>query len=489
MNYPKILPVILCGGTGSRLWPLSRESFPKQYLSLDSNDGKTFLQKTQERLNGLDNVEDPIIICNEAHRFIVAEQLRAINISPKKIILEPFGRNTAPAIAISSILALEDYEDIHLLILSADHEIKNVERFLEVIKKGIEYSENNNLVTFGIAPTRPETGYGYIEGAEPYKKDYLKGSKIKKFIEKPDLQTAKNLIKNKAFTWNSGIFLFKAKVILNELYKFAPDILNYCKKSLEKKTIDLDFYRIDQTYFKKCPDVSIDYAVMEKTQKGIVLTMDVFWSDIGNWKSVWESAEKDKNGNAIKGNIIIEKTKNCLIRAEDRLVVGIGLKDLFIIETNDVLLVANKENSQDVKDIVKNLRKKGIAEGHEHKKMYRPWGFYVSVLEESKWKVKVIQVKPGEQLSLQMHHHRSEHWIVVKGTAKIEINNKERVLREHESCYIPLGSKHRLTNQGKIPLKIIEVQSGSYVGEDDIERFEDNYGRIGKKNINKLYNN
>ena len=489
MNYPKILPIILCGGSGTRLWPLSRESFPKQYLSINSNDGKTFLQKTQERLKGLENVEDPIIICNEAHRFIVAEQLREINISPKKIILEPFGRNTAPAIAISSILALEEYEDINLLILSADHEIKNVERFLEVIKKGIEYSENNNLVTFGVAPTRPETGYGYIESEEPYKKDYLNGSKIKKFIEKPDLKTAENLIKNKSFTWNSGIFLFKAKAILNEINKFAPDILNCCKKSLEKKNIDLDFYRIDTTYFQHCPDLSIDYAVMEKTQNGIVLTMDVFWSDVGNWKSVWETAEKDKNGNATQGKIIIEKTKNCLIRAEDRLVVGIGLKDLFIIETNDVLLVANKENSHEVKNIVKNLKKRGITEGYENKKMLRPWGFYISVLEESRWKVKIIQVKPGQQLSLQRHQHRSEHWVVVKGTAKIEVNNKERIIKVNESCYIPLGTKHRLTNPGKIPLEIIEVQSGSYLGEDDIERFEDKYGRIEKKNINKLYNN
>ena len=477
MNYPKILPVILCGGSGSRLWPLSRESFPKQYLSLDLNDGKTFLQKTQERLNGLDNVEDPIIICNEAHRFIVAEQLRAINISPKKIILEPFGRNTAPAIAISSILALEDYEDINLLILSADHEIKNVERFLEVIKKGIEYSEQNNLVTFGISPTRPETGYGYIEGEEPHNKDYLKGSKIKKFIEKPDIKTAKILIKNKSFSWNSGIFLFKAKTILNELNKFAPDILNCCKKSLEKKIIDLDFYRIDHTYFKKCPDISIDYAVMEKTQKGIVLTMDVFWSDIGNWKSVWETAEKDKNGNAIQGKVIIEKTKNCLIRSEDRLVVGIGLKDLFIIDTNDVLLVANKENSQDVKNIVKNLKKKGFIEGHEHKKILRPWGFYISVLEESKWKVKVIQVKPGEKLSLQMHHHRAEHWIIVKGTAEIELEGVKKILGENQSIDIPLGSKHRLSNPGKLSLELIEVQSGAYLDEDDIIRFKDNYNR------------
>ena len=480
MKFSTILPVILCGGSGSRLWPLSRESFPKQYLSLDPKEKKSFLQKTQERLKGLDNIEDPLIICNEEHRFIVAEQLREINITPKKIILEPFGRNTAPAITLASIIAMENYEDINLLILSADHEIGNIEKFLKIIKKGIEYSEKNSLVTFGIVPSSPETGYGYIESEEPFNKNSLKGAKIKRFIEKPDLKTAKNLIKNKSFTWNSGIFLFKAKTILNEIKKFSPEILNNCRESLEKKTVDLDFLRIEESSFKKCPDISIDYAVMEKTKKGIVLAMDVFWSDVGNWKSVWENSKKDKNGNATHGKIMIEKTENCLIRAEDRLVVGIGLKDLLIIETNDVLLVANKENSQDVKNIVKNLKEKGFTEGQEHKKMFRPWGFYISVLEESRWKVKVIQVKPGEQLSLQMHHYRSEHWIVVKGTANIEVDNKEIILCENQSYYIPLGSKHRLSNQGKIPLKIIEVQSGSYVGEDDIERFEDNYGRIKK---------
>tara|TARA_Y100000589_G_scaffold332265_1_gene390985 strand:+ start:788 stop:2224 length:1437 start_codon:yes stop_codon:yes gene_type:complete len=477
MKYKKILPVILCGGSGSRLWPLSRESFPKQFLSLDNNR-KTFLQKTQERLKNLDNVEDPIILCNEAHRFIVAEQLREINIIPKKIILEPCGRNTAPAITLAAIIAIENYSDINLLILSADHEIKNIERFLEIIKKGMVYSEENNLVTFGVIPSSPETGFGYIESEKPFKRNYINGSKIKRFVEKPDLEKAKQLIKSKCFTWNSGIFLFKAKAILNEIKKFSPETLYYCEESLKKKTIDLDFQRIEESSFKKCPNISIDYAVMEKTSKGIVLPLDVFWSDIGNWKSVWENSEKDKEGNALHGKVIIDKTNDCLIRAEDRLVVSIGLKDLLIIETSDVVMVANKDNAQDIKNIVSKLKQKNISEGIEHKKMFRPWGFYISILEESRWKVKVIQVKPGEQLSLQMHHHRSEHWVVVTGTAKVEIDNKEMILSENKSCYIPLGSKHRLSNPGKIPLKLIEIQSGNYVGEDDIERFEDNYGRI-----------
>ena len=480
MKYKKILPVILCGGSGSRLWPLSRESFPKQYLCLDQNDKRSFLQKTLKRLESLDNIEDPIIICNEAHRFIVAEQLREINVTAKQIILEPCGRNTAPAIAIASIIAMENYEDINLLILSADHEVRNITRFLETIKKGIEFSEKNNLVTFGVKPSSPETGYGYIESEDSLETNFLEASRIKRFIEKPDLKIAKNLVKNKCFTWNSGIFLFKAKAIFNEIKKFSPEIINHCSDALDKRTTDLDFQRLHEHSFKRCPDISIDYAVMEKTDMGIVLLMDVFWSDIGNWKSVWENSKKDKNGNATLGKIVLEKTKDCLIRSEERLIVGLGLKDLLIVETNDVLLVANKENSQDVKNIVNKLLEKGISEGREHKKMFRPWGFYLSVLEDSRWKVKVIQVKPGEQLSLQMHHHRSEHWIVVKGTAKVEVDSKKIILSENQSCYIPLGSKHRLSNPGKIPLKLIEVQSGTYVGEDDIVRYEDNYGRIKK---------
>ncbi len=478
MAHKKILPVILCGGSGTRLWPLSRESFPKQYLSLSSNDKKSFLQKTQERLKGFQNIEDPLIICNKEHRFIVAEQLREINVNPYKIVLEPCGKNTAPAITVAALIAIQDFKNINLLILSADHEIKDKKRFQEIINKGVEYSEKSNLVTFGVVPRSPETGYGYIQGEGPFNKDIIEGTKIKKFIEKPDFETAKKLIEDKCFTWNSGIFLFKAETLLKEVEKFKPKLVKYCEESIKKKSIDLDFYRLSEDSFLKCPNISIDYAVFEKTDIGIVIPMDLYWSDVGDWRSVWENSKKDKEGNFTQGKVIIEKTENSFFRSEDRLLVGIGLKDLIIIDTKDVLLVANKNNSQEIKKIVNILKDKGISEGREHKKIFRPWGYYISVLEEARWKVKIILVKPGQKLSLQMHHHRSEHWIVVNGTAKVEIDKKEIVLYENQSCYIPQGSKHRLSNEGRIPLKLIEVQSGSYVGEDDIERFEDNYGRV-----------
>ena len=477
MNYPKILPIILCGGSGSRLWPLSRESFPKQYLSINSNDGKTFLQKTQERLNGLDNVEDPIIICNEAHRFIVAEQLRAINISPKKIILEPFGRNTAPAIAISALKALEKNDDPILLILSSDHEILNKEKFINTLNAGINYAENEKLVTFGILPTSPETGYGYIKAAKPFT-DNLQGIDIKEFLEKPDLERAKELIEDKRFTWNSGIFMFKAKTIIEEIEKYSPDIIKYCQESLKQSRNDLDFVRLEKMSFEKCPNISIDCAVMEKTKKGTVLPLDANWNDIGSWQSVWEVSNKDKNGNFTKGKTIIKNTKNCYLSSEERLVVGIGLKDLIVVETNDAILVSNKSESQKVKEIVKILKDEKIPQGLKHSKIYRPWGNYKSIIEKDRWQVKLIEVKAKEKLSLQMHHHRSEHWIIVRGTAEVEVDDKTKILTENESIYIPLGSKHRLTNPGKIPLALIEVQSGSYVGEDDIVRFEDKYGRL-----------
>jgi len=473
-----LLPVILSGGCGTRLWPLSRESFPKQYLTVDPNDNKSFLQKTQLRLNGLKNLENPFIICNEEHRFIVAEQMREIDIKPKKILLEPFGRNTAPAITLAALLALEEYSNPNLLILSADHEIKNIEKFLKVVEAGIDYCENDKLVTFGVIPQSPETGYGYIQADKPFESRQLIASKIIKFTEKPNYETAKKFLNDGCFTWNSGIFLFKAKNILEEIKKFAPEILNYCKKSISNKLFDLEFQRLDKNIFGECPNISIDYAVMEKTNKGVVLPMDVGWSDIGNWQSMWENSQKDMNGNSVNGKVILEQTKNCLFKSENRLVVGLGVEDLIVVETNDVVLVANKSKSEEIKKIVNELKENGISEGYEHKKIYRPWGHYISVLEESTWKVKVIIVKPGQKLSLQMHHHRSEHWIVVNGTANIEIDEKEITLHENQSSYIPLGSKHRLSNPGKIPLKLIEVQSGSYVGEDDIKRFEDNYGRV-----------
>ncbi len=480
MRNIKIQPVILCGGSGSRLWPLSRESFPKQYLSLGSNDKKSFLQRTQERLKSFANIENPIIICNHEHRFIVAEQLREINVNPSKIILEPFGKSTAPAVTIAALIASEKYKNINLLILSADHEIKDKARFQEIINKGLEYSKEDNLITFGVVPSSPKTEYGYIQGEVPFNDTILQGTKIKKFIEKPDLETAKKLIKDKCYTWNSGIFLFKAEVFLKEIEKFNPKVLKYCKDSIIKKSIDLDFFILDEISFKKCPNISIDYAVFEKTNKGIVVPMDLYWSDVGDWKSVWENSKKDKNGNYTSGKVIIKKTEDCFFRGEDRLLVGIGLKDLIIVDTKDVLLVANKNNTQEIKNIVNILKKKEIAEGREHKKIFRPWGFHISVLENLHWKVKEIFVKPGQKLSLQKHYHRSEHWIVVNGKAKVEIDKKAIILNENQSCYIPKGSKHRLSNEGSVPLKLIEVQSGLYVGEDDIERFEDDYGRINK---------
>ena len=479
MSSNALIPVILCGGSGTRLWPLSRQSFPKQFLSLSSNDNYSLLQNTIKRISNLKKISTPILVCNEEHRFLVAEQMRGINVKDFSILLEPFGRNTAPAIAISALKALEKNDDPILLILSSDHEILNKEKFINTLNAGINYAENEKLVTFGIVPTSPETGYGYIKAQKPFT-DNIQGIDIKEFLEKPDLEKAKELIKDKRFTWNSGIFMFKAKTIIAELEKYFPDIVKYSKESLKKSRDDLDFVRLEKMSFKKCPNISIDFAVMEKTKKGTVLPLDANWNDIGSWQSVWEVSNKDKNGNFTKGKTIIKNTKNCYLSSDARLLVGIGLEDLIVVETNDAILVSNKKESQKVKEIVKILGDKKIPEGLKHSKIYRPWGHYKSIFEEERWQVKLIEVKSGGKLSLQMHHHRSEYWIIVGGTAEVEVDDKTKILTENESIYIPLGSKHRLTNPGKIPLTLIEVQSGSYVGEDDIVRFEDIYGRINK---------
>ncbi len=476
MPNETIIPVILCGGTGTRLWPLSRESFPKQYLSINSEEKNSLLQKTYKRISSLDNLSNPILVCNEDHRFIALEQMRQIDIEPLSILLEPFGKNTAPAIALAALKALEKKDDPILLVLSSDHEIEIEERFLKTIKYGIDYAKDNKLVTFGIVPTSPEVGYGYIQAEEPFKANEISGSGIIKFIEKPNIDNAKKFILDKKFTWNSGIFIFKAQTIIDEIKKYAPEVLKTCSESLKGGELDLGFQRLNNA-FNNCPNISIDVAVMENTSKGIVIPLDVGWSDIGSWKAVWENSKKDKNGNTIKGNSFIENSKDCYLRSEKRLVVGIGLKNLIVIESNDVVLVVDKDETQKVKDIVEKLKDLKVPEGQRHKKVYRPWGQYISVAEESRWQVKQIEVKPGEKLSLQMHHHRSEHWIVVNGTAEVEVDDKKSVLTENQSIYIPLGSKHRLTNPGKIPLILIEVQSGAYVGEDDIVRFEDKYGR------------
>ncbi len=472
-----IIPIILCGGSGSRLWPLSRKSFPKQYLKLKPSSKYSLLQNTYQRVSKIKEIGNPILICNEEHRFMAAEQMREIEIKPSRIILEPFGRNTAPAITLAALVSLQIAKDPFLLVLSSDHEIKNNEKFIEVINEGISFAKENKLVTFGVVPNSPETGYGYIKAEKPFNFSKISGNKISEFIEKPNLEKACKFIEDKRYTWNSGIFLFQAKNLINEMEELCPDIVNYCKKALRNSEYDLDFQRLKKDDFYNCPNISFDFAVMEKTSKGIVLPLNAGWSDIGSWESVWETSKKDNDNNVIEGNVFIKDTQSTYLRSENRLIVGIGLNNLVVVETDDAILISDKSHTQDVKAMVNILNEKNISAGCQHQKIYRPWGHYLSIVEKSRWQVKLIFVKPGESLSLQMHHHRSEHWIVVDGTAQVEINKEISILAENESTYIPLGSKHRLTNPGKIPLILIEVQSGSYVGEDDIIRFNDKYGR------------
>ena len=474
-----LIPVILSGGSGSRLWPLSRASYPKQYLNLDENNNFSLLQNTFLRLKGLNKLREPIIISNEEQRFIVAEQMREINVKPNSIILEPFGKNTAPAIALAALTALRNKKDPILLTLSSDHKIDDDENFKNAIEKGLLSVKNGRIVTFGIVPSRPETGYGYIESFEEIS-NTNKVSNIKKFIEKPNLELAKKLIRKKNYFWNSGIFLCKSSIFLNQLEKFEPEILSTCKKALKAGYEDLDFFRINPDIFTNCPNKSIDVAVMEKTDLGSIVTLNAGWDDIGSWSSVWNNAFKNAEGNALKGKVIIEECKNCYFRSEERLVVGIDLNELIIIETNDAILVANKNATQKVKKIVDKLNKNNFLEGKDNKKSYRPWGSFTSIEKGISWQVKKLELKPNASLSLQLHHFRSEHWVVVKGTAKVEIDGEISILKENESTYIPLGAKHRLSNPDKTPLVLIEVQSGTYLGEDDIVRFDDIYGRLTK---------
>ena len=471
-----LIPVILSGGSGSRLWPLSRASYPKQYLNLDDNNNFSLLQNTYLRLNEINNLAAPIIICNEDQRFIVAEQMREINVRPNSIILEPVGRNTAPAIALAAIKSLEKNDDPTLLILSSDHKIADEVSFKNSIENSLGFSNNGSLVTFGIKPTGPETGYGYIETYCEIS-DQISSTKIKKFIEKPSFDKAKTFIEDNHHLWNSGIFLFKASTILKELKKYEPDLIKTCEESIKKGLIDLDFFRVDKETFVNCPSIAIDVAVMEKTDLGFVSPLDVGWSDIGSWQSLWSVSDKDKHGNLISGNIIVDNVKNSYLRSEGRLIVGIGLENLVVVETMDALLVANLNKAQSIKQIVAQLHSNGQPEGTIHKTVFRPWGSYISLAEGSYWQVKKITVNPKCSLSLQLHKHRTEHWIVVSGTAQVEIDGKVSSLSKNQSTYIPLESKHRLSNKGKEILVLIEVQSGSYLGEDDIIRFEDNYGR------------
>ncbi len=472
----QILPVILCGGSGSRLWPLSRKSLPKQYLKFKSDF--SFLQLTLLRLLPLKTDLKPILVCNQEHRFITAEQVSAINLEPHSIILEPCSRNTAPAIALAAIKAMQNGEDPILLILPSDHLIIEEEKMLCAIKKAAEYAIKGKLVTFGIVPSGPETKYGYIKAQKTNFNNQSDASKIELFIEKPDKQQAKNLIKDNSVCWNSGIFVFKASSIINEIKKYYPEIFSHCKTALEDLTKDLDFERITNSSFEKCESISIDDAVMEKTNIGMVIPLKSGWSDIGGWKSFWENYEKDLNGNLLIGDTLEFSSQNCLMLSEDRFLVGLGIKDLIVVETRDSVLIANKEYSEKVKDIVNILKRDGRLECDDHKTVFRPWGNFTSIENGNFWKVKKLEVKPGESLSLQTHHYRSEHWVVVEGEANVQIDKKKFILNANESCYIPPNTLHRLSNISDNPLVIIETQTGSYLGEDDIKRFDDKYGRI-----------
>ena len=435
------------------------------------------IRRTINRIKNYQRIGNPIVICNEEHRFIVAEQLRKINIKPEAILLEPVGKNTAPAITVACLKAIENNVDPCLLVLPADHIIEDINTFIKVIDKALDEVKRGKLITFGITPSKPETGFGYIESEKELDTNKLKGEKIVNFIEKPDLETAKKLVCDKRFAWNSGIFFFKAEVFLKEIIKYKANIYKLCKESLLNNTLDLDFQRIEAKSFSLCENISIDKAIMEKTNLGVVYPLKAGWNDIGSWQSMWEVSDKDKLGNSIIGKVITENVKNSYLRSENRLIVALGIEEIIVVETIDAVLIAKKDQIQFLKNIVKKLEIDKKPEANIHKTIYRPWGNYSSISEGKNWQVKKIIVEKGESLSLQLHNHRSEHWVVVGGMALVEIEGEKRLLNKNESVYIPLGSKHRLSNPGNSPLILIEVQSGDYFGEDDIIRFQDKYGR------------
>ena len=461
-----ICPVIMAGGSGTRLWPVSRAAHPKQFLRLHGED--TMLQATVKRLTGLD-IQPSITICNEEHRFFVAEQLREID-KLGSIILEPVGRNTAPAIALAALTAKDDPL---LLVLAADHVIQDEAAFREAVIRAIPLAEAGKLVTFGIVPSAPHTGYGYIKRG----KDIGEGFEVDAFVEKPSSDVAQDYFSSGDYYWNSGMFLFRASNYLEELKKFRPDILEQCQGSVMDVKTDLDFLRIDKDMFESCPAESVDYAVMEKTSHAVVVPMDAGWSDIGSWSSLWDISEKDSEGNSTHGDVILHNTRNSYVKSDNKLVAVIGIDDLVVVSTKDALMVAHKDSVQDVKMITESLKIQARSEWQLSREVYRPWGKYDSIDSGERYQAKRITVKPGAKLSVQMHHHRAEHWVVVSGTARVTNGDKTFLLSENESTYIPVGVVHALENPGKVELELIEVQSGSYLGEDDIVRFEDRYGR------------
>ncbi len=468
---PKFNPVLLCGGVGSRLWPVSREARPKQYLNLIGE--QSMFQQTLGRLDGLP-VATPMVVCNEQHRFLVAEQLRQLDIESPSIVLEPAGRNTAPAIAIAAIDALAKDPEAVLLVLPADHHIADVGALQSAVTQALNVVDEGRLITFGLIPNRPETGYGYIRCGKE-----LSGSisDLAEFVEKPDAATAEAYLESGDYVWNSGMFMFRADAYCEALATHQPEMLKICREAMAAASTDMDFVRPDPELFASCPSDSIDYAVMEKTDRGAVVSLDCGWSDIGAWSALWEAGSSDADGNVTVGDVLLDNSRNSYVRSQSRLVTATGIDDLVIVETADAVMVADRHSVQDVKNIVNALKGLDRSEAHSHHRVFRPWGSYESLASADGFQVKRIIVNPGQRLSLQMHHHRAEHWVVVRGVAEVVNGEESFLLREDQSAYIPIGAKHRLSNPGAVPLELIEVQSGSYLGEDDIVRFEDVYGR------------
>lgn len=470
----EVLPVILAGGSGSRLWPLSRDLYPKQFLNLISGQ-QTLLQQTISRLDGL-KFKPPLIVCSEEHRFIAAEQLRKIDREDCPILLEPFGRNTAPAAALASFFAttaLTNDQDVILVVLSADHFISDVSALQRALRSAVSLAQLDKLVTCGVVPSSPETGYGYLEQGVPFEDGFV----VRRFVEKPDLVSAQKFLESGRFLWNSGIFVFKAKNYLTSLQSLSPLIFHACEASVQQMTTDLTFTRVDRFEFERCPSEAIDTAVMEKSKELVAVTLDAGWSDVGSWSALWQLGEKDAAKNVLQGDVLANDCRGLYVNAQSRLVAAIGLDDLVVVETKDAVLISHKTCAQDVKKIPLQLKNLERPEYKNHHIVYRPWGMYECLDSGASFQVKRITVKPGAKLSLQMHHYRAEHWVVVSGTAEITNGDSTYVLNENESTFIAVGQRHALKNLGDVPLEIIEVQSGSYLGEDDIVRFEDLYGR------------
>lgn len=472
-----ILPVILAGGKGTRLWPMSRELMPKQFLPLVNTS--SMLQDTVARLQPITH-NRPLVICNEEHRFLAAEHLRQVNQLQHNLLLEPIGKNTAPAIAIAAMIARQSGQDPLLLVLAADHVMTNADAFVKAVTLAEKLAFAGKLVTFGIVPDAPETGYGYIQQGPAIlaQDEQLLGYAVARFVEKPPLAVAQEYVNSGDYLWNSGMFMFKASRYLEELQKYAPAIFDSCQRAVENGSQDLDFIRVDAEAFRQSPSDSIDYAVMEKTDAAAMVPLDAGWSDVGTWSSLWQVADKDAQGNACKGDVIAVDSDNSLLLSEHGLLTCLGVSDLVVVQTKDAVMVAPKHRVQDVKKLVDELQKSGRTEQINHREVYRPWGKYDSIDNGARYQVKRITVNPGDKLSIQMHHHRAEHWIVVSGTAKVTLDGEVKLLTENQSVYIPLGAVHSLENPGKIPLELIEVQSGAYLGEDDIVRFSDIYGRV-----------